>query len=81
MYHPPHIDGRTVVVLSQGRWGFRALESGLLSYDVQTLSLGGGESRRVLLDGELQSLTPVAPGNRIPECRGFDFYLIVESGA
>jgi len=80
MYHPAHIDGRTLIVLSQRRRGFRALENGILSYDGQALSLDGGESRRVLSDDELQSLTPVAPSNRIPECRGFDFYLIVEPG-
>jgi hypothetical protein len=56
------------------------MESGILSHDGQTLSLGEGESRRVLSDDELQSLMPVAPGNRIPECRGFDFYLIAEAG-
>jgi hypothetical protein len=81
MHQPAHIDGRSLVVLRQGRWGFHALESGILSYDGQTLSLGEGESRRALADGELQSLMPVAPGNRIPECQGFDFYLIAEAGA
>jgi hypothetical protein len=80
MHHPAHIDGRSVVVLRQGRWGFSVSESGILSYDGQTLSLGEGESQRVLSDDELQSLMPVAPGNRIPECRGFDFYLIAKAG-
>ena len=79
MHHPARLDGRSVVVLRQGRWGFSAMESGILSHDGQTLSLGEGESQRVLSDDELQSLMPVAPGNRIPECRGFDFYLIAEA--
>ncbi len=82
MYLPAHLDGRSVVVLCQGRRGFSALESDILSYDGQTLSLvDGGESQRVLSDGELQSLMPVAPASRMPECRGFDFYLIAETGA
>jgi hypothetical protein len=81
MYHPAHIDGRSVVILRSDRWGYSALEIGILSYDGRALSLGEGESQRALSDDELQSLMPVAPGNRIPECRGFDFYLIAKVGA
>jgi hypothetical protein len=29
----------------------------------------------------LQSLMPVAEGSRIPECRGFDFFLLSEADA
>ncbi len=81
MYHPAYIDGRSVIALRQGRRGFHVLESGILNYDGQTLSLGEGVSRRVLSDGELQSLMPVAAGNRIPECRGIDFFLLSETDA
>jgi hypothetical protein len=79
MHHPAHIDGRSVVILRQGRRGFRVLESGILSYDGQTLSLGEGESRRVFSDDEWHSLMPVAAGSRIPECRDFDFFLLSEA--
>jgi len=79
LQHPAHIDGRSVVVLRQDRWGFRVPESGILNYDEQTLSLGEGVSRRDFWDAELQSLMPVAAGRRIPECRGLDFPLL--SGA
>ena len=81
MLHPAHIDGRSVVILRQGRRGFHVLESGMLSYDGQTLTLGEDESRRVFTDDELQSLMPVVEGSRIPECRGFDFFLLSEADA
>jgi hypothetical protein len=79
MYRPVHVDGRSLVILRRGCSVFRVLESGILSYDGRMLSLGGGDLRRVLSDGELQSIMPVAPGNRIPECRGFDFFLLSEN--
>jgi hypothetical protein len=81
MHHPAHIDGCSVVILRQGRRGFHVLESGMLSYDGQTLTLGEDDSRRVFTDGELQSLMPVVEGSRIPECRGFDFFLLSEADA
>jgi hypothetical protein len=76
MYHPAHIDGRSVVILRQGRRGFHVLESGMLSYDGQTLTLGEGKSRRVFTDDELRSLMPVVDGCRISECSGFDVFLL-----
>jgi hypothetical protein len=33
MHHPTHVDGRSVVILRQGRRGFHVLESGWLNYD------------------------------------------------
>jgi hypothetical protein len=30
MYHPAHIDGRSVVILRSDRWGCSALEGGIL---------------------------------------------------
>lgn len=76
MHQPAHIDDCSIVILRQERWGFRVLESGRLRFDGQTLTLGKDESRRVFTDEELQSLLPVSAGNRIPECRGFDFFLL-----
>ncbi|MEJ7640042.1 MAG: hypothetical protein WKF75_19260 [Singulisphaera sp.] len=81
MHHPTHIDGRSVVILRQGRRGFHVVESGMLSYDGQTLTLGEDESRRVFSDDELQSLMPVVEASRIPECRGFDFFVLSEADA
>ncbi len=78
MHHPAHIDGRSVVILRQGRLGFRVLESGILSYDGRTLTLGEDESRRLFSDDELQGLMPVVAGSHIPECRDFDFFLLSE---
>jgi hypothetical protein len=79
MHHPAHIDGCSVVILRQGWRGLHVLESGMLSYDGQTLTLGEDQSRRVFTDDELQSLMPVVEGSRIPECRGFDFFLLSEA--
>jgi hypothetical protein len=81
MHHQAHIDGRPVVILRHGRRGSHVPESGLLSYDGQTLTPGEDESRRVFTDDELRSLMPVVEGSRIPECRGFDVFLLSEVDA
>jgi hypothetical protein len=81
MHHPAHIDGRSVVILRQVRRGFHVLESGILSYDGQTLTLGEDKSRRTFSDDEVQSLMPVVEGSRIPECHGFDFFLLLNAEA
>jgi hypothetical protein len=81
MYHPAHIDGCTVVLLRQDRWGLRVIGGGRLSYDGESLTLVDGEAPRRFSDAERDALMPVGPGNRIPECRGFDFFLLAESDA
>ncbi|HVJ85816.1 MAG TPA: hypothetical protein VM452_09250 [Caulifigura sp.] len=78
MHYPPHIDGRTVVVLSRAVLGYRIIESGILSYDGESLTLVGETSRRLFTDAELASVLDVTPDNRIPQCRGFDFLLFKE---
>jgi hypothetical protein len=78
MHQPAHIDGCTVVILRQVRWGFRVLESGYLSFDGETLSLVRGEAQRPFSVAGQDSLITVAEGNRIPECRGFDLFLMVD---
>jgi hypothetical protein len=60
--------------------GFDVVESGFLSFDGETLWLGDGASRRVFTDGERDSLMPVAATNRIPECRGYRFFILTEAG-
>jgi hypothetical protein len=81
MFHPAHIDGCSVVVLRQGRRGFHLVESGFLSFDGETLWLGEDESRRVFTDAERESLMPVAANSRIPECRGFQFFVLADAVA
>ena len=77
-YQPTHLDGRTIVILSDQSIGYRILESGQLSYDGNTLSLMTDESERPFLDHEAEALLLVNPENRIPQCQGFDLFLIVE---
>jgi hypothetical protein len=79
MLHPTHVDGRTVVILRQGRLGFHVVESGLLSYDGESLWLGEGECSRVLTDEECAAITLVGTKNRIWECQGFDFFVLTEA--
>ncbi len=81
MHQPAHVDGCSVVVLRQGRHGFNVVESGILSFDGDSLTLGEGEARRAFSDGELASLMHVTPNSRIPECRGFDFFVLAEGAA
>jgi hypothetical protein len=76
MYQPAHIDGRTVVVLRPVGRGYRVVESGRLRFDGDTLLLYGKEFQRPSSEAEMDSLKFVAAGNRIPECQGFDLFLI-----
>ena len=76
MLFPTYLDGCSVVVLRQGVFGFRVVESGILSYDGEDLWLTLSETRRVLSTNELGSLRPVLATSKIPECRGFDFFLL-----
>ena len=78
MYHPAHIDGKTLVVLVQCGATFQTIASGRLSYDGDVLTLVGPDSHRDVTDAEMAQLQPVAPACRIRECAGFDFFLLVE---
>ena len=42
MFYPAHLDGCSVVVLRQDRRVFHVVESGFLSFDGETMSLGEG---------------------------------------
>jgi hypothetical protein len=79
MFYPAHLDGCSVVLLRQESRGFRVLERGCLSFDGETLSLVHAESSRPFSNGERDSLMPVTAGNCIPECRGADFFVLVEA--
>ncbi len=81
MFDPAHLDGCSVVVLRPDRRGFRVVESGVLNFDGETLTLGEGPSRRAFTDAERDSLMPVAANSRIPECRGFRFFVLAEPGS
>jgi hypothetical protein len=81
MLHPAHIDGRSVVILRQGRLGFHVVESGRLSHDGELVWLGEGESSRVFTDEERVALMLVGADNCIPACRGFDFLVLKQADA
>lgn len=76
MFQPAQIDGRTVVVLRPEGHGHVVVESGRLTFDGDEVSLVAGDSRRSFSDTEIDSLKLVVAGNRIPECHGFDLFLI-----
>jgi hypothetical protein len=79
MFPPAHIDGRTVVILVQEPLGFHLVESGRLAHDGESLWLGEGESTRLFTDEERAALMIVGTNNRIPECRGFDFFVLKQA--
>ena len=81
MFYPAHLDGCSVVVLRQDFWGFHVVESGFLSFDGESLTLGEGQSCRVFTDAERESLMPVAANSPIPEFRGFQFFVLAEADA
>ena len=83
MFQPAHVDGRTLVIIrrrpSLFNSGFTEVMRGRLEHDGAKLTLVGNCGRRVISDAELATFMPVNEGNRIPECAGFDFFLIQES--
>jgi hypothetical protein len=83
MFHPAHVDGRTVVVLRRrtGWFGprFSVVASGRLEHDGQTLSLVAPGVTRAVTADELASLMLVRPDTRIAECRGYDLFLVHEA--
>lgn len=76
MYQPAHIDGRTVVVLRRKGLRYTIMENGTLAFDGEELSLVFGGNRRLFTDAEIALLKLVDPGNRILQCKGFDFFSI-----
>jgi len=80
MFHPSHVDGRSLVILQRRGGRFAAVASGRLEHDGESLTLVGDGRQRVLTEPELASVMVVRPDTRIAECRGFDLFLIEESG-
>lgn len=79
MWHPAHVDGRTLVVIRQRKslcGGFDVVESGRLQHDGKLLELVGDHGSRVLSNAELNALQLVVPQSRMKVCRGFDFFLL-----
>ena len=79
MWHPAHIDGRTLVVIGPKKsflGGYDVVESGRLEHDGEVLHLVGGHSSRAVTDAELESLQPVVQQTAIAVCHGFDFFLM-----
>ena len=76
MFHPAHLNGCSVVVLSKDRRGFQVVERGVLSFDGETLSIGYGESHRIFSDFERDSLMPVVADCYITDSQGFDFFVL-----
>src|SRR5688500_13858102 len=80
MWHPAHVEGRTLVVIRARRslfGGYDVIESGMLEdYGGGELRLVGDHGSRVVTDAELESLQPVLELTEITACRGFDFFLL-----
>ncbi|MEX0653368.1 MAG: hypothetical protein WD151_04505 [Phycisphaeraceae bacterium] len=75
MHHPAHVDGRSLVLLKRTGHRFAVVDSGLLSHDGENLELPSGHR---ITDDELGKFQSVISSNRIPECAGFDFYVVVD---
>ena len=78
MYQPAHVDGRSLVLVRQTRWGYEPIETGFLADDGESLWLEGetGERRRITED-ELSRFLQVTGDNRIGPCKGFDFFIML----
>ncbi len=75
----PHtLDGRTLIVLRQRATGFETVCSGRLSFDGEALSVADAHDRElmVLTDTQLLQIKHVVEGNRIPQCAGYDFFIV-----
>ncbi|HEY2841892.1 MAG TPA: hypothetical protein VGJ26_22225, partial [Pirellulales bacterium] len=63
--NPIHVDGRTLVVIRRTTSSYAAEESGLLSYDGQTLELQSTQGNRVVTESEIANIQPIIPSNQI----------------
>ncbi len=80
---PIEVDGRTLVILRRSsRWlgsQFIVETSGRLEHDGETLTLVGSKVQRNISDDELASLMTVKPDTLIAECRGYDYFLVLDT--
>jgi hypothetical protein len=74
---PVEVDGRRLVILRQNRSRFNEVASGWLSYDGDSLVLELEDGERIITESELAGFQPIIATNRIPQCRGFDFFLLI----
>jgi hypothetical protein len=85
MYHPVDVDGRRLILLASKPGcfavGFRVITAGWLSQDGERLILLDSSNRElmVITDEHLAQMLPVVPGNKILECSGYDFFIVVNS--
>lgn len=84
VYPPHHLDGCSIVILREcsGWLGsrFEVVESGMLSYDGDCLTLEAEHSdeRRVFTEAEQERILDVSENNRIRECEGYRLFLLLE---
>jgi hypothetical protein len=76
--HPVEADGCGVVVLRERKGpSYEAIERGVLYYDGERLWLEHADgSRRELPEDEWPNILNVTPSNKIPQCAGFDFFMV-----
>jgi len=83
--HPVEADGCGLVIIQERSHGLRVVydvvESGVLIYDGETLSLEHQDgSQREVPEREWPDVLNVAASNRIPQCAGFDFFIVRRPG-
>ena len=79
--HPVEADGCGLVILRERRGFFRVsydvVESGVMVYDGETMRLEHSDgSTREVPEGEWSDMLNVTPANRIPQCAGFQFFIL-----
>jgi hypothetical protein len=76
-FNPTHLDGRTLVIIKQHVWGYQRIASGRLNYDgAQMFFREDDLTERPVTPDELALIRPVLPTSRIPQCRGYDLFLV-----
>ncbi len=78
MYHGTQIDGCTLVFVRRTFLDFNVVESGLLSFDGESVWLASDGGERPLNETELAQILDVTAENKIAACRGFDLFVIVQ---
>jgi hypothetical protein len=81
MWYPTQLDGCSIVILrppSGFRRHFEIVEKGVLSHDGETLTLASetGRAGRIVTEDELSRILTVGDGNMIPECEGFQLFIL-----
>jgi hypothetical protein len=79
--NPVEVDGLTAVILRQCGERFERVCAGRLAFDGSELSLMDSDDREstVISEEALAGMMHVTSDNRIPECSGFDLFIIARS--